>query len=121
MFLKRLNEITKPKIHTVSVDLGFGDGVEELYFRELSFEERQNIFGARANDDGTLDVRTKGLYLGAELVSASLCHKDGKAVVTVEAARKWDSKVLDRVANEAMKALNAKPDEDEADPSKGQS
>lgn len=118
-FLNRLNEVTKPKLHTARIDLGFGDGEETLYFRSLSYEERQKIFGARSKDDGTLDVRDKGLFLAAELIAASLCHEDGSNVVTIEAARKWDSELLDRLSAEAMKILTPKATEE--NPSSGKS
>ena len=120
MFLQRMKEITKPKVHRVEIDLGFGDGIEPLYFRELTFEERQRIFGARAKDDGNLDLRDKGLYLGAELVSASMCKVDGSTIATVDAVKKWDSKFLDMIAGEAMKIVGAQP-EGAKDPSTGQS
>jgi len=120
MFLNRLNEITKPKVHECKIDLGFGDGEETIYFRGLTFQERQDIFGARAKDDGTLDVRDKGRYLGAELVSAALCKADGKQVATVEAVRSWDAALLDRLASKAMEVLNAAAQGSGSDPSTSQ-
>lgn len=119
-FLNRLNEVTKPKVKKVEdIDLGFGDGPETLYFRSLAYEERQKIFGARSKDDGTLDVRDKGLFLAAELIAASLCNEDGGNIVTVEAARKWDSDLLDRLSAEALKVVTPKASAE--NPSSGKS
>ncbi len=118
MFLNRLNEITRPKVHTVETDLGFGDGIEKIYFRSLTFAERQKIFGARANENGMIDMRDKGLHLLAELVATSLCHENGTRVVTYEAALEWDGALIDKLAGEAMKAISPS---DQNDPSPGQS
>lgn len=118
MFLNRLNEITRPKVHTVDVDLGFGDGIEKIHFRSLAFAERQKIFGARAKEDGTIDMRDKGLHLMAELVAAMLCHEDGTRVVKLESALEWDGDLIDKLAAEAMKVINPS---DQQDPSPGQS
>ncbi len=118
MFLNRLNEITRPKVHRVDMDLGYGDGIEPIYFRSLSFDDRQRIFAARSSDDGSVDMRGAGLHVMAELVSSTLCNEDGSLVVTLEAALKWDNVLIDRLGVEAMKAII--PDAKE-DPSQGQS
>jgi hypothetical protein len=121
--LKRLNEITKPKVHEAQADLGFGDGEEKIFFRSLSFEERQKIFGARANAEGVLDTREKGLFLVAEFIAASLCDENGKNVVTLENVKRWDSDFIDKLGQIGMDTLNKAAEEakQKSDPSAGQS
>lgn len=116
MFLNRLNEITKPTVHAKIIDLGFGDGPETVHFRDLTFQERQDIFGARAKDDGTLELRGEGRYLGAEVIAASLCDEHGKPVATVEAVRKWKDKLVDTLSAAAMEVMQPAKDEN---PTKG--
>jgi hypothetical protein len=110
MFLSRLNEISKPKAHPVEIDLGLGDGVETIYFRGLTFQERQDIFGARAKADGTggLDaaiLRENGRYLASELVSVSLVDENGKNVVRGEQVRRWPAELVDKISGAAMEVL----------------
>jgi len=120
MFLQRLNEITRPKVIEATVDLGLGDGPETLYFRKLAYEDRQIIFAARTNADGSMDVREKGLMLAAEFVAKTLCDANGKAVANTDAVRQWDSDIVEKLAAEAMRVLMPGK-EDASVPSTGQS
>lgn len=106
-FLDRLDEITRPKIHEHLFDFGLGDGEETIYFRGLSFEQRQKLIVARGTgSDGKMDVRGAALMLNAEIVAATFCKKDGKAVATTEAVQKWEPSLVDRLSVAAIEALD---------------
>lgn len=120
-FYNRLTKITARTVHKVETDLGFGDGVEKLYFRELDYADRQRIFVARGKDDGSIDVRSAGLYLGAEIVCAMLCDENGDAVVSLDQVRKWDGALVDKISSLALEAAKPTAEEKSENPSTAQS
>lgn len=113
-FLKRIEQISTRTVHPIEHDLGLGDGVETFYFRDFDYEARQNIFTARANEKGLLDVRGAALFVGAEIVGNSLCTESGDLVTTAQLVKGWDPEVVDALSNLALKAL-AKTDAEKSE------
>lgn len=118
-----------------TLDMGMGDGPETIWFRELSFDERQKLFGTRmketTNKDGVMSlafrpVNGSDVNFQAELVAKTLIDEDkGAPMFTLEELRKFRAAKLQKLYDEAIDVVSEfQTDEekaaDEPNPSTGE-
>ena len=119
-FIDNLKKITQPKIIEAKFD--FGDGEETIYFKALTYNQRQAIFVKRLDKDGKLDITGEALHMNAELIAATLVDEGSKTLVTKEAVCQWDSTLVDKLADLSGKTLGLIDKKaDEENPSSPQS